>query len=126
MKLINPNPADPFIIENVIFSENKTVLELVSTVGDILKFQLEGDCCSNSFFDEDTVLDVKTVLGESLVSADTIEEGTERDDVVDEIIHYALKLQTDRQLVTLMWRNENNGYYAGYVDIYFNGQKVKP
>lgn len=113
-----------FKIENVILDKNNQILTLVSVANDRLDFELEGDCCSSSFFDKDSVLDVKDLLGETLLSCELVETGNEWDEYENKTIHYALKLKTDKQLVTLMWRNESNGYYSGFVDVFINGQSL--
>lgn len=107
----------PFIVENVLFNAHKDTLTLTDADGRTIVFNLFGDCCSSSYFDEDTVLDVKDILGQKLVKV------SERDvDTVDSADGYGrdiisvLILTTDRMDFTLQWRNSSNGYYSGWVE----------
>jgi hypothetical protein len=111
-----------FIVENVIFSRDDACLTLIAADGNEIKLQLEGDCCSSSYFDADTKLDVSELLGDTLldVSYNFIgNEPTEND--WEDIKNYALVLRTSRRSISLMWRNSSNGYYSGTVSPYVNG-----
>jgi hypothetical protein len=122
-----------FIIENVVHRTSFDI-DLTSADGDVLNLHLEGDCCSSSFFDDDSVLDVKSLLGERLMDVESVAWDCPVPDVNgdcqcstgmdDETIHSALIIKTDRQSITLMWRNESNGYYSGYLECYLNGNKL--
>lgn len=120
-----------FRIENIIL-KNSSEVELVSESGDILKLELEGDCCSGSYFDDNSVLDVKSLLGETLMSVEDSAwecpdkvDGECRCDGDDESTqHSALIVKTDRQSITMMWRNVSNGYYSGWLNMYLNGERI--
>ena len=112
-----------FIIENIIPSSRR--LEFISTRGDSLVVNLIGDCCSLSYFDPASCLDVESLMGETLMDIESNETRSERDvDGAEKRIHYALIVRTDKQSVSLMWRNDSNGYYSGWTEIQVNGVEV--
>lgn len=131
-----------FRIENVIATEDKVTL--VSENGNVIELELDGDCCSASFFDDFTLLDVRGLIGDTLLSLVEVEDENEvitnqhaafaagegpkprrveRPDA-DATLYYALIIKTDRQSITMDWRNESNGYYSGSVRAKLDGQSI--
>lgn len=78
-----------------------------------LTFEVVGDCCSQSFFDADTKLDLGDILGHTLRKIETVMVGRVLGVGDNETKTYMTKLTTDRGNFTLAWRNESNGYYSG-------------
>lgn len=114
-----------FIIENVIATSDQ--LRLVSTDGHEVLVELEGDCCSRSFFDNYSLIDARGLMGERLVSIEDVGRGEPENDPYkggcDVIEYHALIIRTDRQSITIDWRNDSNGYYSGTARISFDGAK---
>lgn len=89
--------------------------------GRVLRFRLEGDCCSSSYFTAP-----KEQFGE-LVGAriHEIEERQQFPDDKNDIEKYPqeggdiswhfLVFTTDKGHVTIDWRNDSNGYYDGSI-----------
>lgn len=113
-----------FIIENVFMSESDESLTLISLEGEEITFKLYGDCCSSSYFDKDSKVDAASLMGDTLlrVEYNSINSTSDED---GRIIEYALILKTNRQSISLMWRNASNGYYSGSVTPFLNGVSVE-
>jgi len=110
-----------FIVENVIFSRDDATLTLIAADGNEIKLELEGDCCSSSFFDKDTKLDVADLLGDTLLDVSYNFIGHEpMENDWEAVKNYALVLRTDRRSISLLWRNSSNGYYSGTVVPFVN------
>lgn len=114
-----------FIIENVIAT--RAHLVLVSTDGDEVRVELEADCCSASYFDDYSLIDAHGLMGERLMS---IRDGSRKEPEVDPykegcdvIEHHALIIRTDKQSITIDWRNDSNGYYSGSARIFLNDER---
>lgn len=107
----------PFKVENVVFKQNDSKMMFVDADGRELVFELEGDCCSHSYFDNDCKLDVGDILGHTIKKIETncVGDG-ERDHTVTLI--YMTVITTDKGHFTLSWRNDSNGYYSGWLKIY--------
>lgn len=122
-----------FIIENIV-CESSSTIKLVSADGDILTLHLEGDCCSSSFFDDNSVMDVQSLLGERLMDVTTEAWSCPTPDLNGDCPcapydggdtqHSALIIKTDRQSISVLWRNESNGYYSGYLEMNMNGTEI--
>ena len=117
----------PFIIENVI--ANDDVLEFVALDGRNVKVQLIGDCCSSSYFDDNSKVDAKGLFGERLMTLESTGRDPGEPDPNDEedyprTLYYALIIRTDKQSITVDWRNVSNGYYRGWTNIFVDGEPV--
>lgn len=116
-----------FVIENVLTPDLSlgSVLELVAVDGRVLRIELEGGCCSQSFFDKDSVLDVKALLGQTLLKLSGVDcEDREAYENSVSTKCYALVLRTNTESISLMWRNESNGYYDGFVHVTLDGNRL--
>ena len=85
--------------------------------------EVVGDCCSHSYFDKDSMLDVTDVLGKNFVGFEEVEcgegeRGSDDDWDGNRTLLYALILKTDTQEISLSWRNDSNGYYSGDINYY--------
>ena len=115
-----------FIIENVLITDARLVL--VATSGHQVEVELEGDCCSSSFFDDCSKLDARGLMGERLMSIEDIGRDAPDPDQIphqdDSREYHALIIKTDKQSITVDWRNESNGYYGGHARIRFDGEEM--
>lgn len=80
---------------------------------------LDGDCCSGSYFEERSVEDAHSLVGEELraiahASSRLADVTSEYGDLTQ---YHAVKITTDKQEVVIDWRNESNGYYDGWCDV---------
>lgn len=120
-----------FVIENVIATTES--LRLVSTDGHEVRVELKGDCCSRSFFDNYSLIDARGLMGERLVDIEDVDRAVDRTapesdpykDGCDVIEYHALIIRTDKQSITVDWRNDSNGYYSGTAHIFFNGEPCR-
>lgn len=79
---------------------------------------LSADCCSTSYFDKESIEALEGMVGHTLrrleeVETDAPEKGCTQE---DQKVH-ALLVTTDKASDTMLWRNDSNGYYDGYLDI---------
>ena len=82
-----------------------------------IKITLSGDCCSKSYFDADSLKDIAGLVGEYLVSVEDRFIREEQGGTQEYSKISALVLTTDKQSVSVMWRNDSNGYYSGSVEV---------
>lgn len=114
-----------FVIENVIPGDQ--CLEFISAGGRHLVVRLIGDCCSHSYFDADSSVEIRELLGDELLdieSNETMRETIDGNESRDRRIHYALIIRTNRRSLSLMWRNDSNGYYSGWTEISVDGREL--
>lgn len=118
-----------FVVENVEFSPGSGRAVLHSSDGRTLTIDLEGDCCSSSFFDYEARLDLRDILGHKLVR---IEDGAFPDGVTpapdypnsDSTSNHCLLITTDKASLSVLWRNESNGYYDGCAELSLDGERL--
>lgn len=107
------------------------VVKSVSGTGDMvihfengmkLTIELEGDCCSHSYFSDDSFREARGLIGERLVSIEEtdnlnpkFEHEAGNPDECDVIRWSGIKIRTDKQETVLDWRNDSNGYYSGWI-----------
>lgn len=115
-----------FIIENVVIADSR--LLLVATSGHQVEVELDGDCCSRSFFDDCSKMDARGLMGERLMSIEDVGRDAPDPDPVphqdDSQEYHALIIRTDKQSITVDWRNESNGYYGGSARIRLDGEEL--
>jgi len=116
-----------FIIENVIATSDQ--LRIISTDGHEVRVELEGDCCSSSFFDDYSLIDARGLMGEQLKGIEDTGRAEPENDPYkggcDVIEYHALVVRTDKQSITIDWRNDSNGYYSGTARIFFDGEECR-
>lgn len=99
---------------------NDHIVSFVTDKG-VLKVELEGDCCSRSYFTDASIDEIREIEPGEMISF--IEESYSGSKNDGEIKYYFLHIKTDKRTLALDWRNESNGYYAGSVNFYWNGPK---
>lgn len=120
-----------FVIKSVEVQDSSNVI-LHSETDNIL-LHLEGDCCSSSYFDDGSVQDIRDLVGERLMSIESVGwtcpdsdpcqcNGGYGDGRTD---HMALILKTDKQSISALWRNDSNGYYSGWLETAINGKSTR-
>jgi hypothetical protein len=94
--------------------------------GSKLSLQLDGDCCSSSYFTEDATTDAKDLVGTTITSFDeSYGSGGDHGPYSDEggydscTSWHFLTIYTNQGHVTLDWRNDSNGYYDGTLSFKF-------
>lgn len=87
--------------------------------GNDLHLDLDGDCCSHSYFQDEKQFDeLKGAVIQSIEERD----GVSRDELygqengAESVDWSFLVFVTDRGHVTIDWRNDSNGYYSGWCD----------
>lgn len=112
------DPVFPFVVYSVEFDPDgqKLVLRGDDFISKIT-VTLEGDCCSQSYFELGLVGEVEAALKGARLFA-IREVGSGRDDHYDpdklECSRYhAIEFLTRDGVTSLDWRNDSNGYYDG-------------
>lgn len=111
-------------IESVMVRGGDKSIYLYGDKGESVGFAVLGECCSRSFFDQDSLDDVAGLKGDVLVSVEDRIVRSSRDQNGDFTKHHALVITTNKQSITVMWRNESNGYYDGILRMYKNGDRT--
>lgn len=98
---------------------SKAVLRFVG--GGRLTLELEGDCCSQSYFTKEAQF--ADLVGAKIIAVEEVEQP---DDFVEyntenteSLIWSFLKFTTDKGHFTVDWRNDSNGYYSGWLESKF-------
>ena len=116
----------PFVIENVLAGD--THIDFVSVDGRVLRIELEGDCCSSSFFDDNSKIDAEALLGERLMGIEEVGRDAPEVDQLksqsESTLYHAMLLRTDKQSITVDWRNESNGHYDGWANVFLDGEHI--
>jgi hypothetical protein len=105
-------------ILSVRMNQSKTVLEFETPEGKI-GFYAEGDCCSHSWFEH--VSGLNFLVGRIVTKAEDISMGEIPDSELegyDCVQNYGYRLTTDGGYFEIEMRNESNGYYGGYIEMY--------
>lgn len=98
-------------------------LVITAADGRVLVLDLDGDCCSASYFEGRALEDAQSIEGQVLRRVEHVCSALEpRADVSESVLYKAVQLTTDRQAVTLDWRNESNGYYSGWCTVLLDGR----
>lgn len=103
-----------FVIKTVEAGYRSIVL--TDTNGRRLDLVVDGDCCSNSHFDNDSRYDAEAMVGQTLRSIENRFVRSEDLDYGKTDIYFTV-LTTDEGHTTLGWRNESNGYYGGWLSV---------
>lgn len=97
---------------------DETRCAIMSADGRKVEVWLDGDCCSRSVFEENSVNELKSLVGERIRDIEHAVSGLEK--LVahdDESVYRALKITTDKRVLVVDWRNDSNGYYDGTCQI---------
>ena len=116
--------TDNFVVKSVVYDNKREDVTITSEDGREVVLELEGDCCSVSYFEENSITDLKSIVGETLVDIVSVESGKENtvesyedDSFSEEIAYHALKISTNKQELVVDWRNKSNGWYDGWCNI---------
>jgi hypothetical protein len=88
------------------------MIRLTDDAGSTIELWLDGDCCSNSEFEEQSFTDLCLLVGETLLSVEEVDSDIE--DEGNEVVWSALLVRTNWSSITVDWRNTSNGYYSGW------------
>lgn len=91
-----------------------------------VRLVLSGDCCSQSFFEKNSIEDARGLVGLNLRAIEHVSSGIpdRKDARFDVTVYHAVKITTEDRVVVIDWRNESNGYYDGECEVI--GWEVKP
>lgn len=106
-----------FTVHTVSVNEYKDTVTLTSTDNREIHIELGANCCSSSYFEDNSLEDMKSLVGEIWVKFQAVEAYVTNTDVgYDKYASYhALKITTNKQNLVIGWRNELNGYGKCYI-----------
>jgi hypothetical protein len=81
----------------------------------IQRFQVQGDCCSQSWIEHFTV--PNDVDGATLLSVEESGGTEEKHPDHECLLVYETRFRTNRGDIVLEYRNSSNGYYCGYIEM---------
>ncbi len=106
-------------------SEGGSEVDLICDNGEEVHIALDADCCSESYFDADSLADMRSLVGQTLQSIDDVETDAPASECrQDEQTVHCLKITTDARSISCLWRNrreltceDSNGYYDGRCNV---------
>lgn len=99
-------------VSELYVSDAEGSLQFISDTGAYV-FEVDGDCCSQSWFADITGVDAllgHVVTGVESVTMGDVNDGRSRQEV-DEL--YKVTITTDAGRCDILWRNSSNGFYGG-------------
>lgn len=122
VELVHETPRDGMGSYTPLYDES---IIISSEDGREVQLNLYGDCCSQSFFEEHGVKEVKALVGFMLLGVQPVQSGElsqgailRMSEVEAGLVRYhAVDIITSAGTTVLDWRNESNGYYDGVLDI---------
>lgn len=111
---LNQGPDDT-VVDRRRYTE---LLTLTLDDGKLVHLAIDGDCCSSSYFEENSVKDAYGLVGQTLVNIEHVSSAlNDKDEESVCTKYHAIKITTDKEVVVLDWRNESNGYYDGTCEV---------
>jgi hypothetical protein len=115
-------------VESIMISSTSTSLLFSCDDGKMMLFEAEGDCCSASWFAD--IINPSCLLGRVITGVSDISMNdvvrdlsrlrahivTDDNRTVHDVLQYcANRLFTDAGYCDIIYRNDSNGYYGGFV-----------
>jgi len=112
-----------FTVKEVLADDD--VVRFLSQDGRTLYVEVSTDCCDDSYFDKDSIEDMEGLVGQTLLSIESVETNAEltdprpHDDFHDREAQsvYCLVFKTTSSEISVLWRNDSNGCYSGSVEL---------
>ena len=102
------------VVHGLWVADGSTRLIFETDQGD-LAFVAEGDCCSTSWFND--IIGVAAFEHALVRAAETwTPDPPDNTDGYECLQVYGVKLTTESGYVDILFRNESNGYYGGYLE----------
>jgi hypothetical protein len=80
----------------------------------VIKWEAFGDCCSHSWFND--ILIIPNLIGHQVMSVEDLGDIESFDQGYDLIQVYGYRIVTANGFTEVIFRNESNGYYGGYLE----------
>lgn len=101
------------IIKHIAIESDDTLY--ISTDRNVHVFNVQGDCCSHSYFYE--ISNVNQLIGGKVIKIEQISMPDPGVDTEYECIQaYGYKIHTDKGYGLIVFRNSSNGYYGGWME----------
>ncbi len=99
-------------IENIYVTESELLFE---TEDSFIKYHVNADCCSNSYYSE--IMHPDSILKHVVTSIEELEEECGEPTIQNSDTLYGYKISSDKQEglsnCIITFRNSSNGYYGG-------------
>ena len=108
------NPLVGKTLTGVKLAKDKEAILFQTTEGDIVA-QCDGDCCSSTWIEsiENTIRSFPAVVLVASDIEDGLPETIENDSNYECLQFYGFKVDTDKGVLVIDYRNSSNGYYGG-------------
>lgn len=83
------------------------------TSDSVIKWEAFGDCCSHSWFND--ILIIPNLIGHQVVSVEDLGDIESFEQDHDLIQVYGYRIITANGFTEVIFRNESNGYYGGWL-----------
>ena len=101
-------------IADITYQDDENVILWFADVPKGLHLNLEGDCCSHSYFADRTHF--TDLIGTTINDVEHRSNGSIDEEYFDVTSLHCLVFITDKGHFTIDWRNDSNGYYDGWVN----------
>jgi hypothetical protein len=99
-----------------VTTDDSCTYAVIETEDGEITLKLTAACCSNSYFEERSVDDLKELVGKTIVKMEYVSSG--RTDFEEGLTKYhALQITTEDGVLTVDWCNESNGYPDGNLEV---------
>jgi hypothetical protein len=103
-------------------NEDQSIMAFDHPDGTSTSYETYGDCCSETWFAD--VIGVSALLGSHVLAVEHMDlpEVDDKRTRQEYDSFYGVKLQTNKGIVDIVYRNSSNGYYGGA--IYLNNKAL--
>ena len=98
-----------------MLNNESLIIKLDTDTKEKVSIQVEGDCCSQSWIEHNTIPD--DINGATILGVDDIGMDTPKDLDLSQyecLACYECRIKTTAGDIVLEYRNNSNGYYGGY------------
>lgn len=119
---MNENKRKSFIgrtITGYVLAEDNESITFQFAAGDAITLVAYGDCCSHTWIES---IDLPSNLLGTVQEVEEIDMPdlgnipTTKEDFVDQVAYYGLKITTNKGSAVIDYRNNSNGYYGGSLE----------
>lgn len=101
-------------IMRILLDKEKGVYLAIETDLGFLYYYADGDCCSNSWFND--FIGVEALIGHRVQSIEEVDLPVVKEEDNKVVQAYGVKIITDYGRAEIVFRNKSNGYYGGNIE----------
>lgn len=107
------------MITGYTLAEDNESITFQFAAGDAITLVTFGDCCSHTWIESidlpDNLLGIVQSV-EDIAMPDLGNIATTKEECVDQVAYYGLKITTNKGSAVIDYRNNSNGYYGGSLE----------